>query len=304
MKDKSELNGIVILDKPVDMSSAHAVKHIKDLLRVKKAGHAGTLDPMATGLLVCCLNKATKLARFFLKDKKGYHAVLRLGVETDTQDATGDIIATSSRISVSEADIRSTFKTFEGDIEQSPPVFSALKHQGIPLYRYARKGIRVQKPPRSVSIYKLSIQNIELPYISFDVACSAGTYIRTLCADIGKRMGCGGHLYALRRTESSGFTIDEAIVWPKDKTPQALDDMVQGIIPMADALKFMPAAVADKAILTKIRYGQKIMKRDLAVIPVDLTTPFIKVVDRHHRLAAVMQTVPNEKTLKYSSVFV
>ena len=304
MNGKPELNGIVILDKPVRMSSARAVNHIKDILRVKKAGHAGTLDPMATGLLVCCLNKATKLARFFLTDKKTYLAVLELGVETDTQDATGDIIATSTHIPASETDIRSTFKAFEGDITQSPPTYSALKYQGVPLYQYARKGIQVQKPPRRISIYKLSIHKISLPFISFEVQCSAGTYVRTLCADIGKRMGCGGHLNALRRIESSGFTIDEAIDWPKEKTAESADRVVQGIIPMAKALRSMPTVVADNKTLTKIRYGQKIMKVDLATPQIDTAAPFIKVVDRHQHLAAVMQSARDEETLKYSCVLI
>ncbi len=201
----SNLNGVLVVDKPAGISSAKAVAIVKRLLGVRKAGHAGTLDPLATGILVCCLNRATRLAYFLLKGAKTYKAVLHLGVETDTQDATGNIITQHRNIIANEAEIRAVIKRFEGKIKQLPPVYSALKHDGVPLYKLARRGKPVQKPAREVFIKKIRIHAIDLPYIRFTVSCSTGVYIRALCADIGTTLGCGGHLKELRRVASSGL---------------------------------------------------------------------------------------------------
>ncbi len=201
------MHGIFVIDKPENISSAAVVARLKKILGVRKAGHAGTLDPFATGVLVCCVNQATKLARFFLHSNKKYTAVLKLGVETDTQDLTGTVISRCEDINFDEKKIKSVFEKFKGAIEQVPPVYSALKHEGVPLYKLARQGKPVQKPPRPVFISCLNIIEINLPEISFEVSCSGGTYIRTLCADIGAELGCGGHLKELRRTESSGFPL-------------------------------------------------------------------------------------------------
>jgi tRNA pseudouridine(55) synthase len=149
---KAEIIHIIVIDKPANISSAKAVATVKRILRADKAGHTGTLDPFATGVLVCCINSATKLARFFLNGNKKYNAVLHLGVQTDTQDSSGKIVASSDRTEFSDQMIHSAIKKFEGTIEQLPPVYSALKHKGIPLYRHARKGNPIQKPPRHVHI--------------------------------------------------------------------------------------------------------------------------------------------------------
>ena len=205
------LSGILVVDKPAGISSAKVVAIVKKALSAKKVGHAGTLDPFATGVLVCCINKATKLAQFFLQSKKKYIALVHLGVETDTQDLTGNITSESNKVHFSENKIRSVFKRFEGKIEQFPPVFSALKHKGVPLYKLARKGKPVQKPSRSVFISYIDILDINLPFVRFEVLCSSGTYVRTLCSNIGTSLGCGGHLKELRRTESSQFSIQDAV---------------------------------------------------------------------------------------------
>ena len=165
----------------------------------------------ATLLLVCCVNRATKLARFLLHGKKKYEAVLRLGTETDTQDATGKVIRTSADIDFSENRLQAVFQKFRGESWQRPPVHSALKHKGVKLYKLARQGKPVQKPERKIQISAIEIVNIQLPDVRFEVECSAGTYIRALCSDIGTVLGCGAHLKELRRLESSGFTLTEAL---------------------------------------------------------------------------------------------
>ncbi len=216
-----DINGILLIDKPEGISSAKAVAKVKRLLNVKKVGHAGTLDPFATGLLICCINQATKVAEKFLHGNKTYQATLRLGIETDTQDLTGNIISQTEVPEISSEQIVEVFKSFEGETEQIPPMFSAVKHQGMPLYKLARRGIVVEKPARKITIFNLEILEISLPEIRFTVKCSSGTYIRTLAADIGKKLGCGAHLIALRRIESSNFHISQAI---------ALQDLEQAVM--------------------------------------------------------------------------
>ena len=156
-------NGIIIIDKPTGMSSARVVAKVKGLLQTRKVGHTGTLDPFASGVLVCCLNQATKLARFLLQGTKSYEAVLKLGASTDTQDVTGKIIGQPASVEISEQQLLSAFERFKGAIDQHPPVYSALKHKGTPLYKLARSGRPVQKPPRRVHIYALDIGSIQLP---------------------------------------------------------------------------------------------------------------------------------------------
>jgi tRNA pseudouridine55 synthase len=202
---------VLIIDKPAGLSSAQVVGRVKKLLHVKKVGHAGTLDPFATGVLVCLVNQATRLAQFFLSSEKQYEAELRLGIDTDTQDRTGQVIRRRPIPEGVEAALQRVCDRFVGDIAQIPPAFSALKHQGVALYKLARSGKPVRKPARNIRIEQLQIRSISLPTVRFSVTCSAGTYIRTLCADIGEMLGCGGHLSELRRTVSSGFNIDEAI---------------------------------------------------------------------------------------------
>ncbi|MGM0453701.1 MAG: tRNA pseudouridine(55) synthase TruB, partial [Thermodesulfobacteriota bacterium] len=204
-------NGVLIIDKPADMTSADVVKRIKRLPGVKKAGHTGTLDPFATGVLVCPINRATRLAQFFLHSRKTYAATMHLGIETDTQDHTGRTVATHAIENIDEPAISVAVDGFIGQIEQVPPVFSALKHEGVPLYKHARNGRPVEKPPRRVHIGRIDLVGVRLPEIDIEVSCSGGTYIRTLCADIGRRLGCGAHLCRLRRTETGGKTLAEAV---------------------------------------------------------------------------------------------
>jgi tRNA pseudouridine55 synthase len=177
-------SGIIVVDKPADITSARVVARIKKFFGAPKAGHTGTLDPFATGVMVCCINNATRLSRFFLHGNKKYEALLHLGIETETQDSTGTIIATCDEVHFSDKTIQTVFKQFEGTLYQHPPIFSALKHKGIRLYKLAREGKPVQKPPRRISISYIKILEIDQPLIRFEVSCSAGTYIRTLCADI------------------------------------------------------------------------------------------------------------------------
>ena len=307
MGERPELNGIIVVDKPVDISSARVVSIVKNTLLAKKVGHAGTLDPFAEGVLICCVNQATRLADFLLHGTKKYIAELKLGEETDTQDLTGTVISSSEPKSYSTETIQKVFKAFEGPLEQLPPVYSALKHNGVPLYKLARSGKPVQKPARPVEIYSITILNIALPLIRFEVSCSAGTYIRTLAADIGKLLGCGGHLNALKRTASSGFTLDQAVSISALKNFAPGARQPQKFIRMADALPEMPACSADTPLLKKIRHGQKITARDLNEAGgFDIgrnTGSKIKVVDQTGQLVAILNYQEHDQRLNYCCVF-
>lgn len=301
--ERQELSGVIVVDKPPGITSAKVVARVKKLLKAKKVGHTGTLDPFATGVLVCCINRATKLSRFFLHGKKKYDAVLHLGVETDTQDSTGNVTEKCNNVKFSKKTIQSAFKKFEGTIKQLPPIYSALKHKGIPLYKLARSKRPVQKPARQVSIIYLKILEIHLPTIRFEVFCSAGTYIRTLCADIGASLGCGGHLKELRRIESSGFTIADAV------TLEELEDLTLSkkssdrIISMSNALKDIPEHIADEVLVNKIIHGHIMTKNIVMFETINAFEGFIKIVDTDKKLVAVLKYTNDKNRYDYCCVF-
>lgn len=303
-----ELNGIVVLDKPAELSSAKAVAKVKNLLKVAKAGHSGTLDPFATGVLICCLNRATRLARFFLHGSKTYEAVLRLGIETDTQDATGHVVSRTAVPQLPQSRIKEIVRQFEGRVMQTPPIYSALKHQGIPLYKLARKGKPVQKPPREVTITKIRLLQMCMPDIHIEVTCSAGTYIRTLCADIGKAAGCGGHLAALRRTASSNFTIDRSISLGRLEEMDQDTRRSQAITSMTEALVDMPTFHAHDELVQHVCRGQRLTSSDIPLSAIVSPLPqsaimHVKVVDKQNRLKAVISPSQDGSGYNYCCVF-
>jgi tRNA pseudouridine55 synthase len=253
--------------------------------------------------MICCLNRGTRLARFFLRGDKTYEAVLRLGVETDTQDFTGQTIASQAVPSFEAEKIAAQFEWFVGTSQQVPPVYSALKHNGVPLYEYARKGKPVEKPPRQIVISNLEIREITLPLIRFEVSCSAGTYIRTLCADIGKALGCGGHLKELRRLKSSGFRIQEAATLEMLEKAGDTGNLKQHVIPLAQALKGMDQQIASSLIKEKILNGAPLNARD--VVPTDsaVSGGFMKITDDRGELLAVLEFKKERQSYDYCCVF-
>ncbi len=202
--------GMILVNKPKGMTSHDVVDAARQRLGIRKIGHAGTLDPMATGLLILLVGRATKLASRFVDLDKEYEATMFLGKKTDTCDAEGKVIE-ERPVNVSEEDIRRVFSQFVGEISQVPPMVSAIRYKGKRLYELARKGIVVERPPRKVKIHKLEIKRIAIPEVDFVVACSKGTYIRKLCEDIGDALGCGAYQSRLHRIRIGPFHIDEAV---------------------------------------------------------------------------------------------
>jgi tRNA pseudouridine55 synthase len=301
-------SGVIVLDKPANMSSARAVSKVKKLLGAKKAGHTGTLDPFATGVLICCINQATRLARFFLQGNKTYRAVLRLGMETDTQDATGRIVAEASVPAIGPDRLTAVIKGFEGRQLQLPPVYAALKHEGTPIYKLARQGRPVQKPARPITVAAIRVTAMELPDVGFEVTCSSGTYVRALCADIGRALGCGGHLKQLRRTVNGGFAIEQAVTLEDLEriTDESARDAV--MIPMHTALGFMPTFVADNQTLESVAQGRLLttanIPRDQVQKSEDRSlSDYIQVVDTAMHLKAVLKIRQDDMGYDYCCVF-
>jgi tRNA pseudouridine55 synthase len=202
-------SGIFLINKGKGLSSNKAIQKIKRRLNIKKIGHFGTLDPLAEGLLICGINRGTKLSERFLNLDKSYFSRIMLGIKTTTDDSEGNIIE-KKNIKVSEKEILETIKTFVGESKQKPPFFSALKYKGKPLYKYAREGKLIEKEPREIKIYKILDIVIENAFVSFKISCSKGTYIRSIARDLGDRLGCGGHLVELVRLSQGKFELKDA----------------------------------------------------------------------------------------------
>ena len=216
-----ELDGILLVDKPRDHTSHDVVARLRGKLKMKRVGHAGTLDPMATGLLVILVGKATKVSQYLVSLDKEYEGTIELGKVTDTQDADGEVMETRPVPPLTEADLVAAVKTFLGDQYQMPPMYSAIKIDGQPLYKAARKGEDVEREPRFIRVMSWDILRFASPQIDFRLRCTKGTYVRTLAHDLGAKLGCGAHLSALRRTATDKFTVAQALSHPFIKEPES-----------------------------------------------------------------------------------
>ncbi len=249
-------DGVLILDKPKGMTSFKVVECVKRRLRVKKAGHTGTLDPMATGLMVVCIGNATKIARFLTDADKVYQGRVTLGMETDTFDMDGNVVSQRDVPSgLTRQDIQGVADSFRGEILQVPPAYSAAKHKGVPLYKLARKGVKVKKEPKVVSIYDFKITDLSLPYFDFLVHCSKGTYVRTLAHEMGRALGCGATLSGLRRLRSGLLSVDEAVSveYVMDREPREIKER---IMPVELVLSHIPAIYVSSRDALFIQQGR------------------------------------------------
>ncbi len=232
-------NGILLVDKPKGPTSHDIVDAVRRQFHIKSVGHCGTLDPMATGLLVLLLGKATKLSERLMGEDKEYEGTLTLGITTDSQDAEGTIVTQKDMPPLKEADIHAAFESFKGDLLQVPPMVSAKKIAGVPLYKLARKGKEVERKARLVHIYRIEILRIALPEVDFRLLCTKGTYVRTICHDLGGKLGYGGHLSKLRRLSSGQFYLEEAhplgiiISWNHHQLQQNLIPLPQLSLPLS-----------------------------------------------------------------------
>ncbi|MBD3307042.1 tRNA pseudouridine(55) synthase TruB [candidate division KSB3 bacterium] len=253
------MNGILLIDKPAGMTSHDVVAAVRKLGRIKKVGHAGTLDPFATGLLMLCLGKATKISQYLVGHDKTYVGVMKLGETTDTQDRTGEVIARQPTAAVSPEALTHALKQFEGPQSQLPPMFSAKKVGGRRLYDLARTGKTVEREPQAVTIYALDLLDVDWPFVRFRVACSKGTYIRTLAHDIGQVLGCGAHLTALQRTAIGPFALSDAMSLDQFARAVEQGEEEQCLIPLDTALACFPAISLPDQAATRLAHGTRVL---------------------------------------------
>lgn len=278
------MDGVLTINKPAGMTSHDVVLSVRRILKEKKIGHTGTLDPMATGVLVLCIGKATRIARYLEAGEKEYSAVMRLGVTTDTLDAEGRILETVSYASPAPSDILRIMQGFTGVIMQRPPVFSALKVNGVPSYKLAREGKAEPLQERSVTISRLELTSYVDPLVSFNVTCSKGTYIRTLSADIGAALGMGAHLTALVRTRSGRFSLDQARNLDVLSDPGHAGAAAQALTPIDAALGDFPVVQVGEADAIRIRNGNRIPSKEQGGIA---EGALVRIHDPAHGLLAV-----------------
>ena len=277
------INGIVLLDKDTGLSSNAALQKVKRLFFAKKAGHTGALDPLASGILPICLGQATKVAGFLLDDDKRYFVRGQLGQMTDTGDAEGETIKTQPFEHLIDEEIRTAVNQFVGDIEQIPPMYSALKKDGQPLYKLARQGIEIDRPPRPVTIHHIDYLGYENGVVSLEVACSKGTYIRTLIEDIGNKLGCGAHVIELRRTGFAHIDITQTIKFA-DLENLAIDDyqlLDEKIFATQDMLPSIDSLYLDEQQTIDIKYGRSINSNGQGPFEV------IKLFDNHKQFLGI-----------------
>ncbi len=304
------MDGILNLNKPKGWTSHDVVAHVRRLTRIRRVGHAGTLDPMATGVLLVCLGRATRIAEYLVAGRKRYRAVLRLGISTDSHDADGQVTATAP-VTVHRAEVAKVLSDFLGSIEQLPPMVSALKRDGQPLYKWARRGITVERAARPVEIYELTLTDWDPPSLTVELTCSAGTYVRALARDLGDELGCGAHLTALTRLASGDFTLSKAVrleqfaaaVTASDshpaKEPHGLSQAQKGagketlawhqlVMPIDTGLKHFPACTLSAQESQRVRSGQP-LPSELVKAPRDQLCRAYAANDTDQRLLALLR---------------
>lgn len=250
------LDGILLFDKSLELSSNTALQKVRRLYQAEKAGHTGTLDPLATGLLPVCFGEATKYSNALLDADKSYDATLRLGQTTATGDAEGKVLL-ERPVEFTAADLDVVLARFRGEISQLPPMYSALKHQGIPLYEYIRKGITIERTPRDVVIHELVLKKWEGCEMQISVRCSKGTYVRTLAEDIGEALGCGAHLTALRRTAIAHFSLNDAHDLDA-LAKMSADERDACVMPVVSLIPDMPRLTLDMVQIRRMAQGQRL----------------------------------------------
>ena len=256
---KENINGVILLDKPTGMSSNQALQKVKWIFQARKAGHTGSLDPLATGLLPLCFGQATKVSQYLLDSHKKYTTVIKLGEVTDTLDSEGEVTKVRD-VNVSDQQIQDALNQFRGDIKQVPPMYSALKKDGKPLYKLARKGEVIERPARDMTVHGLTAQRLDGTHVRLNVHCSSGFYIRSLAFDLGEVLGCGAHVVELRRTDIKSLAVGQA--YSIDDIEQAKDPK-ELLLPIDSLLQEMPKLEISEQQATDLLQGKTVSARGL-----------------------------------------
>lgn len=291
-----EINGIINVLKPPGMTSHDIVGFIRRTLKIKKAGHTGTLDPGVAGVLPICLGRATKIIEYMSGDIKQYRAELTLGKSTDTQDGFGEVLSRGDATGIMQEQVREAITSLEGDLEQVPPMVSALKHQGKKLYELAREGIEVERKPRKIHIYQARIIRYmdfgtPSPRILFDIRCSKGTYVRTICHDLGEKLGCGGFMSFLVRTGTGMFKISESLTVEEIVQSAETDNIVNCITPLNDALFLEPVLIHD-SVIKSVQHGNRVYSAGVMDMPLNIKeNQIVKLVNKNNECLATAKVL-------------
>lgn len=281
---RRQVNGILLLDKPTDISSNGALQRVKRLFNAKKAGHTGSLDPLATGMLPLCFGEATKFSQFLLDSDKTYRVRAKLGVQTTTGDSEGEVLATAPTTSVTREAIEQVMARYLGPIDQIPPMFSAIKHQGKPLYELARKGIEIERKPRRITVFSSEFESYSNEELVFTVHCSKGTYVRTLVEDIGRDLGCGAHVIGLRRLKVSPYS--EAHMYSLSALEAiaetaGFEGLSACLLPVETAVEIFPALQLSTSATFYLRMGQPVRSN------LTTETPLVRLVSEDARFLGI-----------------
>jgi tRNA pseudouridine55 synthase len=297
-------NGFIVLDKPSGMTSHDVVNIVRRITGQKRAGHTGTLDPFATGVLPLALGEATKAIQFLDEGCKEYRAVMKLGETTDTQDCTGNAIGHGEWRDIKSNDLSRVFSLFSGRVSQLPPMFSALKHNGVPLYMLARRGDEVIREKRDIEVFSLVIERIDLPLVAFAVRCSRGTYVRTLAHDMGGELGCGAHLVSLQRTASGPFHLCGALSLERLASLAQVGGMEETVISPYDALSHLPDIKVSDRGREKVAHGIAPQQDDLSLQPEEICPGQQVRISYEKRLLAVAEVLQwTNRSLRLVRVF-
>jgi tRNA pseudouridine55 synthase len=291
------VNGILLIDKPEGMTSAAVVRAVKRVLAGEKVGHLGTLDPFAGGLLPVCLGTGTKISQFLMVERKAYSGTIRLGVETDTFDSTGVVIKTAPVPQNDEIILRKLEAQFTGEHWQTPPMYSAIKRKGVPLYKLARQGIEVDREPRKVTIEQLTLTSMGNDTLSFLLRCSKGTYVRSFAADLGTTLGCGAHLATLRRTEFGPFSVDQAL--PLTLVAARCEQRTLPVLSLEQALQHYRAVEITEEAALRLRQGRQEALRE--ILHEATTGEIVRLLSPAGELVAMVQFRGEWKLLRVFS---
>jgi len=290
------MHGFLIIDKPAGLTSHDVVRRIRRKLGIRRVGHGGTLDPMATGLMPVAVGDATRLLEFFSDSDKGYLATMQLGATTDSQDADGQIMETADWSGIDHFMVKSAINAMVGPIEQVPPMFSALKRDGVPLYKLARKGIAVDRPPRPVLIRSIEMTDCSLPEVSFSVVCSKGTYVRTLAHDIGQQLGCGAHLTALRRFRHGPYDLSAAVTLSQFEA-ESPTGAAALMIPLIEILTDLPLGQLSVVAIERLMNGVPPQQDEVTFTDPCVEGDMVRLTDGE-KLLAVATFAPSRKEEK------
>ena len=291
-------NNVINLFKPSGPTSFDMVWSVRKILGVKKAGHIGTLDPMADGVLPVCLNRSTRIIQFLSPLQKTYRATLELGSETDTQDATGRKISIRDASLINETKVKKVIQMFVGEQDQVPPMYSAKKKNGIPLYKLARNGITIDRDPVKITIHSIGFIKKEENRVLFDVCCSAGTYIRTLSHDIGEKLGCYAHMVRLTRTKVGLFGLGRTLTLEELKSAHEEGSLPKKLFPLEEVLNFLPAIRVKKEYLEPISHGVALSKCFLETLPERFEPGhYFRVLGGDDKILAIVEPVINQDKL-------